>query len=295
MEEGGGAAGVLRPATAEFVPSCFVSVNAQEVLPAAGVANLLSGGASEFVPWKEERIGLAGNDKDDIIHNIVEFDDDNPADADEWRPSGMPGAPHQVSSESSGKRVSKTSCRFFMAGLCRKGATCSFAHEFVQVQEREELLAPLPARAKTTAETCEDLLINLDGVCCTFGPGFGLTEVLTDPQGRVSKIIIGGLEHRVTDSDILGRLWPFGSVRITRKHDTYALASFDRPEDALAAVTELNGSPLDEWDAPALCGNRNRRGTCELKRCVVCVACLAPWSHCYPQRFSQSAMVRFIA
>ena len=224
MDEGGhgGAAGVLRPTTAEFVPSCFVSVDAQEFLPAAGVANLLPGGASEFVPcWNEERIGLAGNDKDDIVHNIVEFDDDNPAaeesarweskvsdfselrvDADEWRPPGG-GAGHQLLSESSGKRVSKTSCRFFMAGLCRKGAACSFAHDFVQVQEREKLLVPLPARAKTTAETCKDLLISLDGVRCTFGPGFGLTEVLTDPQGRVSNIIIGGLAHRVTDSDIL--------------------------------------------------------------------------------------------
>ena len=95
-----------------------------------------------------------------------------------------------------------------MAGLCRKGAACPFSHEFAQVQEREELLVPLPAGTKTAAETCEDLPINLDGVRCTFGPGLGLKEVLTGPQGRVSNITIGGLEHRVTDSALLRRLLP---------------------------------------------------------------------------------------
>lgn len=179
-------------------------------------------------------------------------------DACEWLPS------HLLSESSGSKRVSKTNCRFFMAGLCRKGAACPFAHEFAKVQEREELVVPLPQ-----AGSSGDLSISLDGVNCTFGPGFGLKEIVTDPQGRISNITIVGLEHGVTDSDILGRLLPFGSVRMTRKHDTYAFAKFDRPEDALSAVTELNGSQLETWKAPTLRCDKNRRCKDESKRCVV--------------------------
>lgn len=191
------------------------------------------------------------------------------ADADAWRPQSFPlrtDAPEwHPCPLLPAETATKINCRFFSQGFCRKGAACPFSHEVAAATHQQERAAVRPKEVEF------DLTIVLDGVCCKFGPGFEVKEVVTDFDSRVNSITISGLEHRVKDSDILGKLLPFGAVGVARKHETYAFAKFDRPEDASAAVTELNGSLLDQWAAPSLGGGAKTNATaskCNVKRCV---------------------------
>ena len=172
-------------------------------------------------------------------------------DAPEWHPQPLPS--------------SKGRCHFFLKGVCRKGTACPFAHEVSNLQG-----AAITPKEKELDMSLDVRDILLDGACCSFGPGFTVNAVVTDSESRIHIITISGLHIRVTDSDILGKLLPFGAVRVTRKHETYAFAKFDRPEDASAAMAGLNGSFLDQWAATSA------KSAYPKKSCVSVVLALPP-------------------
>jgi hypothetical protein len=233
----------LLPTAAEFVPSGG-SICAQGSSHASQEEGRHESG--RFACWQPGSSGLR-------------------ADADEWRPPSVHAPDWQARPRPllPSETATKRHCRFFSQGLCRKGAACPYSHEVAAVQ--------VPAGTSVTSQVELDVTIVLDGVCCKFGPGFEVKEAVTDLDSRMNSITISGLEHRVKDSDILGKLLPFGAVRVTRKHETYAFAKFDRPEDASTAVTELNGSLLGQWAAPRLGGGVKTdagASNCNVKRCV---------------------------